>query len=363
MASALRVVIAGGGTGGHLMPGLAVARKLRESGAEVVFVGTERGLEAKLVPEAGYGLELIRITGLKGRGWRQRLAALRQLPGAVKQSAAILRRARAQVVFGIGGYASGPVLAAAALLRIPSVVLEVNAKTGLANRLAAPFVRAAAVNFPETARDFRRAQRVEVTGIPVRAEFFAIAAAASEVDPAQVLVSGGSQGAHALNMAAVGAVLGPAGPYAIPVRWRHQTGAADYPMVAEAYARLDGRAQAEPFINDMAAAMAEAHVVICRAGASTLGELAAAGRAAILVPYPAAADQHQLRNAQAYARAGAAILLEQRELTPERLSAAVGELIGDEEQRQAMARAVRAFARPDAAERIAALVAGAVRAH
>jgi UDP-N-acetylglucosamine--N-acetylmuramyl-(pentapeptide) pyrophosphoryl-undecaprenol N-acetylglucosamine transferase len=325
-------------------------------GAEVRFVGTARGLEAKLVPEAGYTLELIQIAGLKGRGLGRRLATLGRLPAAVWQSARILRRTRAQVVFGIGGYASGPVLAAAALLRIPSVVLEVNAKTGLANRLAAPFVRAAAVNFPETARDFRRAARVEVTGIPVRAEFFAEHERPLAATPL-VLAFGGSQGAHALNEAVAALVRNEA----LPVRWRHQTGQADYAAIAAAYAPLGERARAEAFINDMPQAMAEADVVICRAGASTLGELAAAGRAAILVPYPAAADNHQLRNAEAYARAGAAVLIEQRELTPELLRGEVSRLLQDTSRRQAMASATLGFAHPMAAEQIAELIRTAAR--
>jgi UDP-N-acetylglucosamine--N-acetylmuramyl-(pentapeptide) pyrophosphoryl-undecaprenol N-acetylglucosamine transferase len=348
------VVIAGGGTGGHLMPGLAVAQELRRSSARVLFVGTARGLESRLVPEAGYELRLIGIAGLKGRGWGQRLGTLGRLPFAVAQSVGILRRAGAKVVFGIGGYASGPVLAAAALMRIPVVVLEVNAKTGLANRLAARWVKAAAVNFPETGKNFSGA-RVEVTGIPVREAFFAATTAATLPGPPLVLVFGGSQGAHALNQVVSELVRSDQ----LPVRWRHQTGAADYAAIAAAYEPLGERVRAETFIGDMPEAMAAAEVVVCRAGASTLGEIAAAGRAAILVPFPAAADQHQLCNAQAFARAGAAVLLEQRTLTSATLAEAITKLLNDGGLRQAMAKAARGFAHPRAAEQIAALILAA----
>ncbi|HXE30217.1 MAG TPA: UDP-N-acetylglucosamine--N-acetylmuramyl-(pentapeptide) pyrophosphoryl-undecaprenol N-acetylglucosamine transferase [Terriglobales bacterium] len=322
------IVIAGGGTGGHLMPGLAVAEELRRAGARrIVFVGTARGIEARLVQPAGYELRLIQVGGLKGRGLGRRIATMTQLPRAIGECIRLLRECHASVVFGIGGYASGPALAAAALLRIPVVLLEVNARSGLANRWAARWAKAAAVNFPETGRDFRRAV---VTGIPVRPEFFTHRGALPPPGQPVVLVFGGSQGAHALNQAV--SVL-PPGPY----RLRHQSGAHD-------------------FIHDMAGAMAEASVVVCRAGASTLGELAAVGRAAILVPFPAAADQHQLRNAQAFAKAGAAVLLPQSELTPASLATAIEELLAQPERRRGMEAAARRFAHPDAARAIAALV-------
>ncbi|HUX68531.1 MAG TPA: undecaprenyldiphospho-muramoylpentapeptide beta-N-acetylglucosaminyltransferase [Terriglobales bacterium] len=352
---AARIVIAGGGTGGHLMPGLAVARALRAAGAEpAAFVGTARGLEAKLVPAAGFRLETIRIGGLKTGGAGRRLATLAQLPRAVAHSVGLLRRLRAQAVLGIGGYASGPVLAAAALLRVPVVVLEVNAKTGLANRWAAPWVATAAVNFPETARDFRRAV---VTGIPVRPEFFrAAAAAAAASGPPLVLVTGGSQGAHALNQ-----VVREMAPQ-VAFRLLHQTGAADLGACQAAYAGLGGRARAVAFVDDMAAAMAEAALVVGRAGASTLGELAAARRPAILVPFPGAADQHQLRNAQAYARAGAAEVMEQARLSPAGLGARIEQLLAAPARLEAMRQAVGGFAHPRAAEEIAALVLAAAAA-
>lgn len=344
MTRAHTIVIAGGGTGGHLMPGLAVARALTPQ--RPVFIGTARGLEAKLVPAAGFELRLIRIGGLKGGGWTRKARTLARLPGAVAASARLLRELRAGVVLGIGGYASGPVLAAAALLRVPVVLLEVNARTGMANRWAGRWARMAAVNFPETAHDFRHAV---VTGIPVRKEFLGLPPAEPQPAPL-VLVTGGSQGAHALNEAV--RAMAPKAPFRIV----HQTGTADAAACAAAYAALGGRATSAAFLEDMPAAMAQADLVVCRAGASTLGELAAARRAAILVPFPGAADQHQLRNAEALAAAGAAVLLEQRELTPERLAAECASLLAAPERLAAMRESVGKFAHPDAAERIAALV-------
>ncbi|TAN24423.1 MAG: undecaprenyldiphospho-muramoylpentapeptide beta-N-acetylglucosaminyltransferase [Acidobacteria bacterium] len=347
MATSGSIVIAGGGTGGHLMPGLAVARALREAGAEeITFVGTARGLEARLVPAAGFALRLIRIGGLKSGGRRRQLETLVQLPAAVAQSARILRQARARVVLGIGGYASGPVLAAAWLLRVPIVLLEVNAKTGLANRWAARWARASAVNFPETARDFAHA---EVTGIPVRPEFFAPWPLAPDPSPL-VLVFGGSQGAHALNEAVAAMAAG------VDFRILHQTGPRDWEAVAARYAGLGERVRAVAFIDQMAEAMAEAAVVVCRSGASTLGEIAAARKPAILVPLPNSTDQHQLRNAQAFAAAGAAVLLEQAQLTPERLAETLRALLADAPRRAAMAEALGGFAHAGAAEAIARLV-------
>ncbi|HXR96899.1 MAG TPA: undecaprenyldiphospho-muramoylpentapeptide beta-N-acetylglucosaminyltransferase [Terriglobales bacterium] len=336
-ASTHNVVIAGGGTGGHLIPGLAVARALVERGIDagnITFVGTARGIEARMVPASGFALRLIAIAGWKGTGLARRLRAAAQLPIAIGQCVRILRQTRAHVVFGIGGYASGPALAAALVLRIPVVLLEVNASAGLANRLAARWARAAAVNFPETARQFKHAL---VTGIPVRAEFFPRSGEGAlendEPANASVLVFGGSQGARAIN-AAAGELAERLPP---GTALRRQTGADD-------------------FIADMAGAMRAAQVVVARAGASTLGELAAAGKPSVLIPLPTAADQHQLRNAEAYARAGAAVLLPQAELTPERLAKEVNALLGDRAQRQRMAAAVRNFAHRDAAAAIAGLI-------
>ena len=368
-------MIAGGGTGGHLIPGLAVARELDARGCgHITFVGTERGIEARMVPAAGFALRLITVGGLKNLNWRRRLRTLLDLPLAVRQSIHVLRETRAQVVLGIGGYASGPALLAAGLLGIPVVVLEVNARTGLANRLASPWVRMAAVGFPETAKDFRHAT---VTGVPVRDAFFQVPAARHE-GRLHLLIFGGSQGARAVNRAAVAASTVWHRPGAA-VSVLHQTGTADYNEVLGGYSdagiqadegdaaerpedeRADGlQVQVVPFIDDMPGAMAWADIVVCRSGASTLAELAAAGRASILIPFPGAADNHQWKNAEAYRRAGAARLLEQRNLTGETLAAAVAQLAADPNALLQMESAVRSFAHPSAAESIVDLMAQAV---
>lgn len=363
------MIIAGGGTGGHLMPGLAVARELMAQGAgRIVFVGTERGVERTLVPAAGFDLELIQIGGLKGAGWRKTWRTLRALPKAVMQCRRILRETQAPVVLGIGGYASGPMLLAAARARRRLVLLEINARAGLANRIAARWADAAAVTFPETARELRR---TVVTGVPVREEFFRVGAWATEAaTPARLLVFGGSQGARAINEAMVAAArIWNAKGMEIAVT--HQTGGGEYNRVLASYRQAeiavtempeagleeDGKGiTVRPFIDHMAEAMGRAALIVCRSGASTLGELAAAGRPALLIPFPAAADQHQLRNARAYEGSGAAAVLEQRELTGERLAAEVEALLAAPERRRAMAAAIRAWARPGAAAAIANLV-------
>lgn len=364
------VVIAGGGTGGHLIPGLAVARELVARGVgRIVFVGTERGVERTLVPAAGFDLELIQIGGLKGASWRKTWRTLRALPKAVMQCRRILRQTRAPVVLGIGGYASGPMLLAAARAGRGLVLLEINARAGLANRIAARWADAAAVTFPETARELRRAV---VTGVPVREAFFRIGEIGEPTATTpRLLVFGGSQGARAINNAMVEAArIWNAKGMNLAVT--HQTGGGEYNRVLASYRQAgiavataedpeadgppDKGITVRPFIDNMAEAMGRAALMVCRSGASTLGELAAAGRPSVLIPLPTAADQHQLRNAQAYAASGAAVLLEQRELTGERLAAEVQALLGAPEQRQAMARAVRAWARPGAAAAIADLV-------
>lgn len=368
-------VIAGGGTGGHLIPGLAVAGELRARGAgRILFIGTERGVEAKLVPAAGYDLHLIAVGGLKNVGWRSVARTLSALPRAVLDCRRVLRASGAAAVLGVGGYASGPALAAAAWLGVPIVVLETNAQTGLANRLAARWVRTAAVTFPQTARDFPRAV---VTGVPVRDAFFHLPPPVAHTPPV-VLAFGGSQGARAVN----DALLAAAGIWDAKgwvVHLIHQTGAREYNRVLDAYrqagltvgagqagtARMSGggfRVELHPFIEDMAAAMERAEVVISRAGASSLAELAAAGRAAILIPFPGAADDHQRRNARAYATAGAAAVIDQSELDGARLAAAVEALAGSPPRRAAMEAAARAWARPGAAAALADLLYAAAGA-
>jgi UDP-N-acetylglucosamine--N-acetylmuramyl-(pentapeptide) pyrophosphoryl-undecaprenol N-acetylglucosamine transferase len=352
-AGPLRVVIAGGGTGGHLYPGVAVARALlaERPGAVISFAGTARGLEARVVPREGFALDLIRSGGLKGKSAAALARGVGLLPASARDAWRLLTRRTPQLVIGLGGYSSGPVVALAALRRIPTLLMEQNAVPGLTNRLLARLVGAAAVTFPATVAYFGK--KGFVSGNPVRPEFFAIGSARAREearrpqDPVEVLVFGGSQGAHAINVAMVEAAPDLAAAGAIRVV--HQAGEQDLALVADAYraARLDARV--EPFLYEMDREMAGADVLVCRAGATTLAEVAAAGRAAILIPLPTATDDHQRRNAQALAAAGAAEVIDQRDLTGPVLAARVVALARDVGRRLAMADAARRFARPDAA--------------
>jgi UDP-N-acetylglucosamine--N-acetylmuramyl-(pentapeptide) pyrophosphoryl-undecaprenol N-acetylglucosamine transferase len=350
----LRVLIAGGGTGGHLFPGVALAEEVRARGGEVLFVGTARGIEARVLPEEGWPLELVTVRGLKGRGVRGLLDALLLLPRAWAESRGILRRFRPDVVVGVGGYASGPVVATAALQGRPTAILEQNSVPGLTNRVLARVVRAVFCAFPDVRGRFP-ATKVVPTGNPIRRALVerlgaATAGAAGGSDGAiRLLVFGGSQGARALNDAMIG--VAPLLPQRFPgLRVVHQTGTADEERVRTAYAAagLGDAAVVRPFIRDMAAAYAAADLVLCRAGATSLGELAVVGLPALLVPFPQATDDHQTWNARALVDAGAARLLPQAELAPERLLAELA-AVADPETRSRMAAAMRAAARPAAA--------------
>lgn len=362
----LTIVIAGGGTGGHLYPGLAVARELlrQRPNARVSFAGTARGLEARVIPGEGFELDLIRSAGLKGTSIAARgRGGLLILP-SLWDAWRILARRRPDVVVGVGGYSSGPVVLTAALRGVPTLVLEQNAVPGLTNRLLSWVVRAAAITYDETRAYF--GAKAFVSGNPVRSEFFrdtvddpaGEARAASR--PPRVLILGGSQGAHAVNLAvlAEAPALVAAEPRLLLV---HQTGERDRMHVAREYERAGIQARVEAFLDGVADEMRAADLVICRAGATTLAELAATGRPAVIVPLPTATDDHQRRNAGALAGAGAAIAIEQHELGGGRLAALVAGLLGDPERRQRMSAAMRTFAQPDAAARIAARVQELVR--
>ena len=352
-----RVVIAGGGTGGHLFPGIAVLEELRrrDPEVEVCFVGTARGIEARVVPEMGEPLELVDVAPLKGTTYAGLLASLMKLPGAWGRCLSILRERRPDVVLGVGGYASGPMLMAAATLGIPCAVLEQNAHVGLTNRLLAKIVGRAYLTFRETAEVF--GDRARIVGNPVRRAFLDAAHIALsdpdgfEARARKVLVIGGSQGAKALNEA-VPAALAAAGLAERGIEVLHQTGAAMQAEVEARYRELGLRAEVTPFVSDMARAYAEAQLVIARAGATTLAEIQAIGRPSVLVPYPHAADDHQTRNARALEASGAAICAPQSELTTEGLARTVGELLSAPEKRRAMAIAARRGGRPDAAQAI-----------
>lgn len=352
-------MMAGGGTGGHIFPALAVAEELRRRNAknEIVFVGTEQGLEARLIPAAGYPLRTLPAAGLKGVSASARLRSLSLLPGSLLRGRRLLRELQPEVVFGVGGYASGPTMLAAALSGRPTVLFEPNAEPGLANRWLAPLVRAAAVTHEQAATHFGR--KAVVTGSPVRAEFFQ-AKPRDHKPPFTLLVFGGSRGAAAINRGVVEA-LDALEKCGLALRFVHQTGERDHTSVRMAYARRGINAEVLPFITDMPARLAAADLVICRAGASSVAELCAAGRAAILVPFPQATDQHQLRNAEALVRAGAARLVEQPQLAGERLAAEIIELLRHPEQLAEIGAAARRLARPDAAARIADLIESVAR--
>jgi UDP-N-acetylglucosamine--N-acetylmuramyl-(pentapeptide) pyrophosphoryl-undecaprenol N-acetylglucosamine transferase len=347
----LAVVVAGGGTGGHLYPGIAVAREIlrRRPDARVTFAGTARGLEARIVPREGFELDVIRSVGLKGKSRVSRMKGLLTVPLSLVDARRLLARRRPDVVIGVGGYSSGPVVLAAALGRVPTMLLEQNARPGLTNRLLARWVRAAAVAYEETLAAF--GGKGFVAGNPVRPEFFTAADGARGGAAGRVLVLGGSQGAHAINVAMTAA--GPALLAARPgLAIVHQTGERDLEWVRGEYERAGAAVRAEAFLDPVAAEMHAADLVVGRAGATTLAELAASGTPAVLVPFPGATDDHQRHNAEALARGGAAVVIDQRELSGERLAEVVGDLVGDRTRLASMRAAMRRLAQPDAAARI-----------
>jgi UDP-N-acetylglucosamine--N-acetylmuramyl-(pentapeptide) pyrophosphoryl-undecaprenol N-acetylglucosamine transferase len=347
----LSVVIAGGGTGGHLYPGIAVARELLRQvpQAHVSFAGTARGLEARVVPGEGFELDLIRSAGLKGKSWAARARGAALLAPSLVDAWRLLSRRRPSVVVGVGGYSSGPVVLLAALRGTPTIVLEQNATPGFTNRVLARVVGAAAVSYESTLAYF--GGRGFVSGNPVRSEFFRPADAPAVSRTGRVLVLGGSQGARAINQ-----VMPPTAVEVLRQRpeatFVHQTGARDLDETRAAYVRAGVPAAVEPFLDKVSVQMHTADLVICRAGATTLAELAAAGRPAILIPFPAATDDHQRRNAQVLVEAGAARMIEERTLDALGLAAAVVALLSDAAALDRMGRAAAAFARPDAASRI-----------
>ena len=345
------MLIAGGGTGGHLYPGIAVARELlgRVPGARVVFVGTVAGIESRVVPKEGFALETIRSAGIKGKSLPALARGLALIPLGALDAAQVISRYRPAVVIGVGGYSSGPVVALAALRGMPTLLMEQNAMPGLTNRSLARLVRAAAVTYPDSVAYF--GDKAFVAGNPVRPEFFRGGAHDDDGSPpgaARVLVFGGSQGAHAINMAMVEAAarLAAAAPR---MAITHQTGERDLEVVRDGYRRAGLEARVEPFLFAMDREMKSADVVVCRSGATTLAELTAARRASILVPFPQATDDHQRKNAEALVKQGAARMVEQRELNGDRLAAEILALVSDEGQRRRMAEAAGRMARPDAA--------------
>jgi UDP-N-acetylglucosamine--N-acetylmuramyl-(pentapeptide) pyrophosphoryl-undecaprenol N-acetylglucosamine transferase len=365
----LRVLVAGGGTGGHLYPGIAIAEEVRTTtGGEAVFVGTARGLETKLVPAAGFSLELVTVSGLKRMGVGGLLRGLARLPGAFIESARILRRHRPDVVLGVGGYASGPLVFAAALLGYPTAIQEQNSLPGFTNRVLGRFVRRVFVAFDDAAARFSR-RKVRYLGNPVRRSFLdRVGAAAGPAGEAAsdegraIVILGGSQGSRAVNELASGMVR------VLDARGRlppiiHQTGADQFDEMQVNYAALgyEGRVDVRAYIDDMPGVLGQAAVCVARAGALTLAELAIMRRPAILIPLPTAADDHQTMNALAFERAGAAVLLPQASASATRLGDLVDEILQDPTRRASMAAAMGTLARPAATHDIVAELAAIAR--
>lgn len=357
----MRIVIAGGGTGGHVFPALAVADELRRrtDEAQITFVGGQRGLETRLVPQAGYPLRTLRMSGLKGASLPARAAATGMAAAAVVRCLGWMARRRPDLVMGVGGYASGPAVLAARTLGVRTMILEQNHFPGATNRWLAPRVDAVCV--PSEAARRRLGGRGIVTGNPVREAFTRIGPPPGGPG-LSLLVFGGSRGARSINRAMTEALPQLAAMRPVP-RIVHQTGPEALEAVRAAYGAVPALSQAEvaPFLDDMPLRLADADLVLARAGATTLAELAAAGRPAILVPYPHAADDHQRLNAEAVAEAGAAVWILDGELTGVRLSASVAELAADPARRLRMGEAARGLARPDAAARIADVALSLVR--
>ncbi len=330
------------------MPALAVARELRARGHAVRFIGTRRGLEAKLAPAESFPIEWIEIGGLNRVGFRKMLVTLAELPFSIWAAARMLGRERPAAVFSTGGFVAGPVLLGALWKRIPIVIMEPNAIPGFTHRKLAHFVSRALVSFPETARWFPPAV-TEVTGMPVRDEFFAIPPKPRGSRLA-VLITGGSQGSRTLNRAAQ-----ESWPLweKSAVRLIHQTGSAAYEQLAGEFQKSGIEGEISAFLADMPAAFSSADVIVSRAGMSTVSELAAAGKPSILVPLPTAADQHQLRNAEAMEQIGAARIVLDSELTGQRLVQEISRLAATPEQLEEMGAAARTFAKPGAARRAA----------
>ena len=357
MVKSSTFVMAGGGTGGHVIPALAVARELRACGHSVRFIGTRRGMEAKLVPPENFPIDWIEIGGLKRVGLRKTISTLAELPWSVWQAARLLKRAAPAAVFSMGGYVAGPVLLAALWKRIPVVAMEPNAIPGFTHRHLARFFARALVSFPETARWFA-VGRTEVTGLPIRQEFFAVPVKPPS-KPFTILLTGGSQGSRTLNRAAEESwPLWPKDS----VRLIHQTGQAAFKDLEHGFQTSGIQGEIRPFLDDMPQAFADADLVVSRSGMGAVSELAAAGKPSILVPLPTSSDNHQLHNAEAFQKAGAALLITDAELTGQRLVEEVSRLIASPSRLETMSAAARAFSKPGAARRAADILESLVQA-
>ena len=351
---AVKLLIAGGGTGGHVFPALAIAHEWISRGKkrDVVLVGTQRGIEMKLVPQAGLPLETLRVAGLKGKGGATLVKNLAMLGPGLMDALRVVRKHRPVAAFGVGGYAAGPMMLATWMNGIPNVIFEPNAEPGFTNRVLAKISDRIAAGYEVSARAW--GEKARVTGCPVRPEFFAIPRRAPQ-KPFRLLVTGGSQGALLINRAFVDA-MDRLAARKNELCIVHQTGERDYNAVRTAYARREYLAEVVPFLTNMAERFAWADAIVCRAGAITAAEVAAAGRAAIFIPFGHATDSHQLRNAQEMAGAGAGRVIPEQELTPERLTTEIFSLLDQPQEIERLAAAARGLARPDAARDIVNMI-------
>ena len=345
----MRVIFAGGGTGGHLFPGLAVAREFqrRDGRVEILFVGTEQGIEFRVLPKEGFKLETLTVKGIKGRGLRGLLDALYGVPASLLRSLKIIRQFRPDCVIGLGGYASGPLLLAAKLKNVRSAIMEQNLRPGFTNKLLARWVDCVFTAYPESAGFFPGARVVE-SGNPVR---WRELPKVSRGEKFALLIFGGSAGARRINIATIDA-LKQLTDLQADLSVTHQTGQADYAAIKETYTALPFAAEVTPFIDRMDEAYARADLVLCRAGATTVAELTVFGKAAILVPFPYAIYDHQRGNAEALQARGAAEMILDRELTGTLLAERIRGYFSDRARLERMAAAARALGRPDAAARI-----------
>ena len=345
--------MAGGGTGGHVIPAIAVAKELARAGHTPQFVGTERGVEARLVPAAGFPLKIIRVGGLKNLGVLTKITSLWRLIAESFSQLSDFRAWQPAAVFSMGGYVAGPPVLAALVRGVPVIVMEPNAIPGATNKWISRWVRRALINFEETRRYFPEG-RTELTGLPVREEFFNVPAKTSSAE-FTVLITGGSQGSRTLNNAARDAwpLFLASG---LNVRFIHQTGAPQHVELARDFAASGLKGEIVPFIGDMPAAFAQADLIVCRSGAGAVSELAAAGKPSILIPFPFAADDHQTRNAQVLERAGAALRATDKEWTGPKFFEAVRDLAAAPERLRAMSEASRGLAHPNSARRAAEIL-------
>lgn len=349
----MKIIIAGGGTGGHLFPGIAVAEEIlkRDGNNRVLFVGTERGIEKRVLPDLGYDLALIDVAGIKGKGVMGTLHAMAKLPRSFLQSVRIIRSFQPDLVLGVGGYASGPAVLTAHLLGVKTAIAEQNAYPGVTNRILGHFVNRIFLTFPDTENRFPKRKSLH-TGNAIRAAFMSMSATPAETGHKfNLLVFGGSQGAKAINQAVL-ASLDKLEQIKDNLHIIHQTGVQEVEAVSNIYQNRGFDAEVHAFIMDMPRVYRQANLLVCRAGATSIAEMTASGRASILIPYPYAANDHQTKNAEVLVRAGAAEMIPEAVLTGEKLAESILSLSQDPDRICRMETSSRKLARPQAAAEI-----------